>query len=69
VDHDPAGEPDRLNLIDGPPQAPLMGLLVVEYEKNVASFIEKGLAEEGYVDLAAGGSCIMRAALEERMTP
>jgi len=29
-----------------------MRLLVVEYEKNVASFIKKGLEEEGYVDLA-----------------
>jgi len=43
-----------------------MRLLVVEDEKKVASFIKKGLEEEGYVvDLAADGESGLRMALDQ----
>jgi heavy metal response regulator len=43
-----------------------MRLLVVEDEKKVASFIKKGLEEEGYVvDLAADGESGLRLALDQ----
>ena len=43
-----------------------MRLLVVEDEKKVASFIKKGLEEEGYVvDVAADGESGLRMALDQ----